>query len=104
MKRNHSFRLWLALGSAAIVVGALALVGDAWTKYADGYDLLEWIAKQPWCNGRIGTFGGSALGITQLGMAGSGTTRLSAQVIHVGAPSLYHDTVFPGGVFKKAMI
>ena len=25
----------------------------------DGYDSVEWLASQPWCNGRVGTFGGS---------------------------------------------
>ncbi len=25
----------------------------------DGYDSIEWIARQPWCTGRVGTFGGS---------------------------------------------
>ena len=23
----------------------------------DGYDTVEWLAQQPWCNGKIGTFG-----------------------------------------------
>ena len=30
----------------------------------DGYDTVEWAAKQPWCNGKIGMTGGSAMGIT----------------------------------------
>ncbi len=25
----------------------------------DGYDAIEWIAQQPWCNGKIGTWGPS---------------------------------------------
>jgi putative CocE/NonD family hydrolase len=82
----------------------LPFIGDAWGKLSDGYDTLEWIAAQPWCNGKIGTWGGSALGITQLGEAGSGTKRLTSQHITVGSPSLYHYTVFPGGVFKKALV
>jgi putative CocE/NonD family hydrolase len=31
----------------------------------DGYDLVEWIAQQPWCNGRIGFAGNSWLAIAQ---------------------------------------
>lgn len=31
----------------------------------DGYDAVEWLAKQPWSNGRIGGWGGSYLGFTQ---------------------------------------
>jgi uncharacterized protein len=79
--------------------------GDGWWDNRwDGYDTLDWVAKQPWCDGKIGTFGGSALGITQLFEAGSGSTRIAAQVIHVGAPSMYFDMAMPGGVFKKAEI
>lgn len=82
----------------------LPFFGDLFGEHQDGYDSLEWIAKQPWCNGKIGTIGGSAVGITQLGMAGSGTKRLTTQHISVAAPDLYRDIVFPGGVFKKAMV
>ncbi len=82
----------------------LPFIGDHWGKYKDGYDTSAWVLKQPWCNGKIATFGGSALGITQLGLAGSGAPGVLAQTIHVGAPNLYLDCMFPGGVFKQAMI
>lgn len=32
----------------------------------DGHDSLEWIGAQPWCNGNVGTFGGSYEGWTQI--------------------------------------
>lgn len=35
----------------------------------DGYDTLAWMAAQPWCNGRIGTFGRSALARMQVATA-----------------------------------
>lgn len=82
----------------------LPFAADGWETAADGFDTTEWVSRQAWCNGRIGTYGGSAVGITQLLLAGSGTPRLTAQHITVGAPSLYHDCVYPGGVFKKAMV
>jgi uncharacterized protein len=31
----------------------------------DGYDLIEWVGKQPYVNGRVGTYGGSYPGIVQ---------------------------------------
>ena len=31
----------------------------------DGYDAIEWIGKQSWCNGRIGMWGSSYVGATQ---------------------------------------
>jgi predicted acyl esterase len=77
---------------------------DGWDRYWDGYDTVQWLRQQGWCNGKIGTWGGSAVGITQLFLAGTGTADVTCQHITVGAPSLYFDAVYPGGVFKKAMI
>ncbi len=31
----------------------------------DGYDTIEWLTRQPWCNGRIGMVGGSYVGAVQ---------------------------------------
>ncbi|MCL5104837.1 MAG: CocE/NonD family hydrolase [Armatimonadetes bacterium] len=74
------------------------------TDIADGFDTLEWIARQPWWNGKIGTWGGSALGITQFAEAASGTNRITCQHIAVANPLMYLYGICPGGVFKKAMI
>ena len=35
----------------------------------DGYDTMEWMATQPWCSQRIGTFGRSALTRVQVATA-----------------------------------
>jgi hypothetical protein len=35
----------------------------------DGYDTIEWLTQQPWCSGRVGTFGGSALARVQTATA-----------------------------------
>jgi uncharacterized protein len=35
----------------------------------DGYDTIEWIVHQPWSNGRVGTFGCSYLGESQVMLA-----------------------------------
>ena len=31
----------------------------------DGYDSVEWVASQPWCNGQVGMYGASYVGATQ---------------------------------------
>ncbi len=31
----------------------------------DFYDIIDWASKQPWCNGKVATSGGSYLGFTQ---------------------------------------
>jgi predicted acyl esterase len=68
----------------------------------DGFDTLEWISKQPWA-GKIGTWGGSAAAVTQYQMITSGTDKLSAQHLTVGAPNLY-EAIYIGGVFRKSLI
>jgi putative CocE/NonD family hydrolase len=35
----------------------------------DGEDLLQWLADQPWCSGKFGTYGRSYLGFTQWSLA-----------------------------------
>jgi hypothetical protein len=38
----------------------------------DGYDTIEWIAKQPWCDGNVAMFGPSYWGATQWLAAANG--------------------------------
>lgn len=75
---------------------------DAWGEAKrDGYDCIEWTAEQSWCDGNIGTWGASALGITQYLTAGAAPPSLKCQFVMVGVPSLYHYVTFPGGEFRK---
>ena len=69
----------------------------------DGDDSIDWIVEQPWCDGRIGTWGASAGAITQFQQAVDGTGETDAQYLVVGAPNLY-EVVYLGGVFRKALI
>ena len=34
-------------------------------KHKDGYDAIEWLARQPWSTGKVGTFGSSQAGYAQ---------------------------------------
>jgi uncharacterized protein len=105
-----------AIGAEAIRRGFIFVAQDCRGRFAsegenlpfdldgsDGFDTLEWVAKQSWCNGKIGTWGGSAGAITQFQMIRSGTDRLTAQHLTVGAPNLY-DVVYIRGVFRKALV
>lgn len=74
---------------------------DGWGKLQDGYDTVEWLAQSPYTNGQIGTWGSSALGITQLLMAPANPPHLKCQYIIVAAASLYHHALFPGGQLLK---
>ena len=44
----------------------------------DGYDCIQWIAEQPWCNGKVAMWGGSYWGITQWRAAVSQPPALKA--------------------------
>jgi predicted acyl esterase len=77
---------------------------DGWREgQSDGADTVAWILQQPWCNGKIGTSGGSALGITQMLLAPS-TGGVAIQDINAAPSSLYFDTAYQGGVFRKRML
>ena len=76
-------------------------VTDGWGKLQDGYDTVEWLAQSPYTNGKIGTWGASALGITQLLMAPSHPHHLKCQYIIMAAASIYHHGIFPGGQLLK---
>ncbi len=79
----------------------LPFISDGWGKMQDGYDTVEWLAQSPYTNGKIGTWGASALGITQLLMAPTQPPHLKCQYILVAASSLYHHGLFPGGQLLK---
>ncbi len=51
-----------------------------WGKRRDGHDTLLWIASQDWCNGKVATIGGSAVGITQNMLAPDAPDVLLVQV------------------------
>lgn len=46
----------------------------------DGFDTVEWMASQPWCNGRIGTFGGSYGGWCQWALAREHPPHLATMI------------------------
>src|SRR4051812_34733278 len=47
---------------------------------ADGYDVVEWIATQPWSDGKVGTFGTSYPGGTQHALAELNPPHLTTMV------------------------
>jgi predicted acyl esterase len=77
---------------------------DAWGERQDGLDTVNWIRRQPWCSGRIATFGGSAVGITQLLLAGAGPEGIAGQHVVVAPVSLFHGCFYQDGVFRKALV
>jgi predicted acyl esterase len=77
---------------------------DGWTKPHDGHDTLNWIAQQSWCNGKIGSTGGSALGITQNMSAPGAPRELVAQHVAVAFSDMYHQAAYQGGAFRSGLL
>jgi len=69
----------------------------------DGYDTLEWMAAQPWCNGRIGMFGDSYLAATQFYVAPTGSPCLAALNPRFMAGDLWRNAYYCGGAFSLAL-
>jgi uncharacterized protein len=68
---------------------------------ADGDDTLNWIARQPWSNGKIGMVGGSYRGIVQWKAALSGNPHLKAICPVVSGDDDYRDRFYStGGAMK----
>ncbi len=65
----------------------------------DGYDTQQWIGKQPWCNGKIGTYGGSYVGFTQWMPAPLQSPYLVTMIPAVTFSDL-HDVVYQNGAFR----
>lgn len=67
----------------------------------DGEDTLNWIATQPWSDGKIGMSGGSYLGIVQWKVAPLNNPHLLAIFPAVSGDDDYRDRVYsPGGAMK----
>ncbi|HXS97783.1 MAG TPA: CocE/NonD family hydrolase [Candidatus Limnocylindrales bacterium] len=67
----------------------------------DGDDTLNWVARQPWCDGKIGMTGGSYLGIAQWKAAATGNPHLKAILPVVSGDDDYRDRFYSqGGAMK----
>ena len=76
----------------------------AWHDEAkDGYDTQEWIGRQPWCNGKIGTAGGSYLGLVQWLAAPLQNQYLKTMVPRVITSNFYDSPNYSGGAFQLAL-
>ena len=71
-----------------------------WGELRDGYDVCEWLAAQPWCTGKIGTYGGSQAGYAQNYLAVTQPPHLVAQYMTDTGLSLFHEGYRIGGATK----
>jgi putative CocE/NonD family hydrolase len=65
----------------------------------DGYDVVEWLAKQPYCNGKISMWGGSYAGYDQWATAKEFPPHL-ATIVPVAAPYAGVDFPMQNNIFS----
>lgn len=69
-----------------------------WKRGQDGYDCVEWIAEQAWCNGKVGTWGGSALGKQQFDTAVEQPPHLVCAAPLIAYQGSRYESYYEGGV------
>jgi putative CocE/NonD family hydrolase len=101
-------------GHQAALRGYMVVVQDVRGRYAsegewypfkhetdDGYDAVEWAAALPHSNGKVGMFGGSYVGATQM-LTAIGHPPHLAGICPVVTASNYHENwTYQGGAFEQ---
>jgi predicted acyl esterase len=67
----------------------------------DYFDAVEWVAAQPWCNGRVGLLGASYAATNQWNVATLQPPSLAAMIPFASDADGYRDLAFPGGIFHE---
>ena len=70
----------------------------------DGPEVVRWARRQPWSNGKIGTYGPSYMAITQLTTAARRPKGLKAMFPIVPMADSYRDITFSGGQTNVSFI
>jgi len=108
-KRNSAEFAFTAAAHGFVVVvqdvrGRYSSEGEWYTfkhESDDGYDTVEWVAALPYSNGKVGMWGGSYVGATQMLTAIAHPPHL-AGICPVVTASNYHDGwTYQGGAFEQ---
>ncbi len=98
---------WFAARGYASVIqdcrGCYASEGDVdflAPEAEDGVDTLDWIAQQPWSDGRVGTWGTSWCSWTQTGPAALGAPQIAAMVPNMSGAIGRESSVRQGGTLE----
>jgi len=78
-------------------------VFDPFKDDEDGHDTIAWVARQPWCDGRVGMSGGSYAGFTQYAAAWTSPPALRALTASVMGEDLFRGCVYHDGVFNLSV-
>lgn len=75
-----------------------------WRRGQDGYDCVEWCAKQSWCDGKVGTWGGSALGKQQFDTAAEQPPHLVCAAPLIAYQGNRYEAYYEGGVLLESHV
>jgi len=98
-------RFWASRGYTVVIQGSRGRYKSGGKYYPlsherrDGIETLAWLAKQPWFDGRLGMWGGSAFGYTQWVLADQLNPGPSALMIQISSTNFY-GMFYPGGAFS----
>jgi hypothetical protein len=67
----------------------------------DGHDTIEWAAALPYSNGKVGMYGGSYVGATQMLAAISSPPHLAGIMPIVTASNYHENWTYQGGAFEQ---
>lgn len=73
------------------------------TEQKDGYEMIEWIASQPWCSGKVGMWGMSSGGVVLWQVGVQQPPHLTTLLVGSANTDVYLDWVYPGGVLRPYM-
>ena len=96
---------WARKGYMCVIQDVRGKFGSegVWTPFVneaqDGYDTLDWIAAQPWCDGAVGMTGASYMGMTQWAIASLGHPSLRCIAPGDSTPDPY-SLYYQGGAFS----
>src|SRR3954464_13495048 len=82
--------------------GALCLL--CLREQQDVYDVIEWIARQPWSNGRVALYGYSYSAITSLLGAALQPPHLDAVVVGHPPTDPYRDVLWHNGLYDQGFV
>ncbi|MDD2889128.1 MAG: CocE/NonD family hydrolase [bacterium] len=84
--------------------GSDSATSSGYDRGLDGYDAVEWIAQRPWCNGKVGTYGGSALGLIQFMTAKHRPPHLVCSAPFIKDYKTKYSDFYYGGEYRKEQV
>ncbi|MBS1956006.1 MAG: CocE/NonD family hydrolase [Cyanobacteria bacterium SZAS-4] len=98
-------RLWAERGWTAVIQGTRGRFKSGGEFYPllfereDGIETLDWLAKQPWYNGEIGAWGGSAYGQTLWSIADQTAPAIGTMELYFTSTD-FHRMLYVGNAFS----